>query len=99
MDRSFTEILESRVEIPQHTVVRRFPDQTVAFDVRTGSYHGLDPASGHMLEVVAQSRRVRGAVETLASHSGRSFEETAAALCDLCVRLDARGLITLRSGS
>ena len=47
-----------------------------------GGCRGLDPASGHMLEVVAQSRRVRGAVETLTLSLGSFVRGTAAALCD-----------------
>lgn len=99
MNRSHTDILDSQVKIPEHTVLRRFAAETVAFDLRTGKYHGLDPAAGHMLDVLARSSGVRSAAETLAAYYGRPFEETAANLCELCANLDARGLIALSTSA
>lgn len=99
MERSYTEILDSRVEIPEHAVFRRFAAETVVLDIRTSKYHGLDPAAARMLEALVESGEVRQAAESLAAQSERSFEEVAADLCELCISLETRGLIALHARS
>lgn len=94
---SHPEILDSRVEIPEHAVFRRFAADTVALNIATGEYYGLDAPAGRMLEALIESGGVRQAAESLAAHDTRPFDEVAAGLCELCISLDRRGLIALRA--
>jgi hypothetical protein len=97
VDPSHAEILDSRVEVPQHVVFRRFATETVALNMRTGRYHGLGARAGHMVEVLVESGSVRAAAESLAADDARPYEEVATEFCELCVSLDMRGLIAMRT--
>lgn len=98
-ERSYPEILDSRVEVPEHAVFRRFAAETVVLDIRTGKYHGLDQAAARMLEALVETGDVRTAAERLATQSERPFGEVARELCELCISLETRELIALRAKS
>ena len=92
------DILESRVYIPDHVVYRSFVAETVILNLNTGRYHGVNPTGGFMLELLDKLGSVEDAAEALAREYGLSSEQAADDLCEFCVDLEQRGLIT-RSGA
>ncbi len=90
---SQTNLLQARIEVPQHVVYRTFPSETVVLNLQTGKYHGLNPTAGRMLETLERSDSVLEAATIAAGE----YEQPQAAMerdmCELCNRLLARGLI------
>ena len=94
-----TELLESRVRLPEHVVHRSFVAETVVLNLRTGKYHGLNPTGGRMLEVLDEVGSVREAAARLAAEYGRPAEEIERDICDFCSDLIGRGLIEVDGGA
>jgi hypothetical protein len=83
------------VRIPEHVVYRAFAKETVVLNLQTGSYHGLNPTAGRMLEVLSRSSTVGEATDALATEYGVPREEIGADVHGLCRQLLERGLIEL----
>jgi hypothetical protein len=90
----FTE--QARAVVPGHVVYRTFVTETVALNIESGQYHGLNATAGRMLEVLERSRSVAAAVEPLAREFEQSPERIRSDLLALCASLHARGLIEMR---
>jgi hypothetical protein len=93
--RSDRDILMARVEVPEHVVRREFSEETVALNLRTGRYHGLNPTAGRMLEALADAATVDEAAGRLAEALGQPRERIERDLAKLCTELAERGLIEL----
>lgn len=87
--------LDGGVRVPDHVVFRSFPGETVALNLNTGQYHGLNPVAGRMIEVLSESGSVSAAVASLAGEYGQPEEVVEADLRALCANLLERGLIEL----
>ena len=87
---------EGRVVVPQHVVHRRFPNETVVLNLRTGKYHGLNPTAGMMLEELARSGSVAETAAAVATEHGREVAEVEADLLDLVAALRERDLIEIQ---
>ena len=87
-------ILDSRVQIPDHVVYRSFVAETVILNLNTGKYHGVNPSGGFMLELLDKLGSVEDAAAALAREYGLSPEQAADDLCEFCIDLEQRGLIT-----
>jgi Coenzyme PQQ synthesis protein D (PqqD) len=85
----------TEVRIPDHVVFRSFPTETVALNLETGRYHGLNPTAGRMLEVIETSADLAAAAQALAAEYGQPLETVEADLGRLCADLAERGLIEL----
>jgi hypothetical protein len=85
------------VRLPEHVVYRAFAKETVMLNLQSGTYHGLNPTGGRMLEVLTRSATVGDAVDRLAAEYGRPREEIAADLHEFCADLLDRGLIWLET--
>lgn len=83
------------VRIPEHVVFRAFPGETVALNLQTGKYHGLNPVAGRMVEVLAASGDVDAAVTVLAGEYEQPRETIEADVRSLCEDLSQRGLVEL----
>jgi hypothetical protein len=83
------------VRIPDHVAHRPFDADTVALNLRTGHYHGLNRTAGRMFELLREHGRVGTAAEIAAGDYGRPLEETLADMVQLCDELAQRGLIEL----
>ena len=81
------------VEVPEHVVYRDFADQTVALNLRTGRYHGLNETSAEMLEALCATPTVAAAAHRLAPTWDVEFDVLLGDLLDLCDGLESRGLI------
>jgi hypothetical protein len=60
------ELLDAEVRFPEHVVFRSFATETVALNLQTGQFHGLNVTAGRMVEVLNRSRRPRDAIGPLA---------------------------------
>lgn len=96
-----TDLLDAQARIPSDVVYRDFMHETVILNLQTGKYHGLNPTGGRMLQVLERTPLLRDAAQILADDYGQPFERVAQDLCDFCLQLEERGLISLerRGGS
>lgn len=91
-------ILSSRPSVPDHVVYREFVHETVVLNLETGTYHGLNPSGGTMLDTLKASATVREAAASLAGLYDRPQGEIEDDLCEFCVSLHERGLVELDHG-
>jgi hypothetical protein len=96
-EHSRTQILSSRVRVPQHVVYRPFVSETVLLNLETGLYHGVNPMGGRMLEVLERAEDVRAAAATLAEEFGVPQSRVEQDIADFCLGLLPRELIQLDS--
>lgn len=85
----------AEVRVPEHVVFRSFPGETVALNLQTGKYHGLNPVAGRMIEALIESGNLDTTATLLAEEYGQPRETIAADLESLCEDLSQRGLIEL----
>jgi Coenzyme PQQ synthesis protein D (PqqD) len=83
------------VRVPDHVVFRAFPGETVALNLQTGKYHGLNSVAGKMVEALIDSGDVEATATLLAEEYGQPRETIEADLRSLCEDLSRRGLIEL----
>lgn len=95
---SNSELLASKIRLPQHVVYRSFPAETVVLNLQTGKYHGLNATAGQMLGALEQAESVRNAATALAEEYGLPPSVIEADLCELCNSLLERGLIETDGG-
>ena len=81
------------VRVPEHVVYRDFAEQTVALNLRTGHYHGLNQTSAEMLDALREAPTVAAAAQRLAPSWDVDPDVVLADLLDLCEGLESRGLI------
>lgn len=91
-------LLRSRVRVPEHVVYRDFGDETVALNLDSGKYHGLNGTAATMLTAVGKCESVGDAVGQLAEQFEQPTEVIERDLLDLCRALSERGLIQLDGG-
>jgi hypothetical protein len=90
------DVLLARPSVPDHVVYREFVNETVVLNLETGTYHGLNPSGGKMLETLGAAATVREAAVTLAAHYGRPLPEIEKDLYEFCLGLREHGLIELK---
>jgi hypothetical protein len=83
----------SRIAVPQHVVYRRFPSETVVFNLQTGQYHGLNATAGNMLAALERAVCMRDAAAAVAEEYAQPPEIVEQDMRELCDALLARGLI------
>ena len=81
------------VRQPKHVVSRAFPSETVVLNLETGTYHGLNPTGGRMLEELNKASSVDAAAVKLAAEFGQSTEVVERDLFEFCTGLIERGLL------
>jgi hypothetical protein len=86
---------QARITVPPHVVYRTFVTETVALNIESGQYHGLNATAGRMLEVLERSKTVANAVEPLAREFDQPGDRIRSDLLALCASLHARGLIEI----
>jgi hypothetical protein len=96
VNRSREDILSARPCVPGHVVYREFVNETVVLNLDTGTYHGLNPSGGKMLETLGAAETVRDAAATLASYFGRPLPEIEEDLSGFCLALHDLGLVELK---
>src|SRR5579871_3619792 len=88
---SAEDVLSAHPSVPDHVVYREFVNETVILNLETGTYHGLNPSGGMMLETLKTAPTVRDAASSLARHYGRPVSEIEQDLVEFCVGLHERG--------
>ena len=81
------------VRVPEHVVYRDFAEQTVALNLETGRYHGLNPTAAAMLEALRDAPTIAAAAERLAPSWDVSRDVLLSDLVELCEGLESRGLL------
>lgn len=84
------------VQIPAHVVFRAFATETILLNLETGTYHGLNPTGGRMLETLQKHEVIADAASVLAEHYGEDPESVQADLLTLCAGLIERGLLVIK---
>ena len=87
------------VRVPEHVVYRDFAEQTVALNLQTGRYHGLNPTAAAMLEAMREAPSVAAAAERLGPEWDVEPDVPLADLLELCEGLESRGLLETHATS
>jgi hypothetical protein len=91
--RSRADLERLAAKVPDHVVYREIAEQTVALNLRTGQYHGLNETAGTMLAALRDAPSIAAAAERLAPEWDVALEVVLADLDDLCEGLERRGLL------
>jgi hypothetical protein len=94
-DETAGNVLDLAVLVPEHVIFRSFAEETVALNLQTGTFHGLNPTAGRMVELASRSRRAREAVPALAQEYGVPEERITTDLENLLRLLVDRGLVEI----
>lgn len=89
--------LDARARVPQHVVYREFVNETVVLNLQTGTYHGLNPTAGLMLQAIDTTSSLRDALEKLVSDYEWEAGEVQPDFVALCEKLAERGLLEFDS--
>jgi hypothetical protein len=87
--------LSTHVRVPQHVVYRGFGSETVALNLATGKYHGLNPTAGRMLEVLRDTPVLDEAAVIVAREFDVPLDRVRQELVQFSEDLAARGLVEL----
>jgi len=90
---SARDILGARVRVPSHVIYRTFVRETVVLNLQTGSYHGVNPTGGRILDLLTSDETVGGAARQLADEFRRPVSEVQRDVYEFCKELHGRGLI------
>jgi hypothetical protein len=93
MPESREDLLDQRFRVPDHVVRRAFVAETVVLNLRTGSYHGLNPVGGRMLELIEKTGDPRAAVDAVLEEWSVDRMRVERDAIALCADLLERGLI------
>jgi coenzyme PQQ synthesis protein D (PqqD) len=90
-------LLAARAVVPEHVAQREFAEQSIAVNLQTGEYHGLNPTAARMVVILGERGTVADAIQPLASEFDQSPEVIERDLLGLCRMLAERGLIELHA--
>lgn len=89
-DASVTEIA---LKVPPHVVYRAFPGETVALNLNTGSYYGLNAVAGEMLELISERGSAGEVAGIISERYGIPIETATGDVQTLVRELLSRGLL------
>ena len=92
-DRDRDALLARRLRVPAHVVFRTFATETIALNLDAGTFHGLNPTAGRMVEVAAEKVTLAAAARALAAEYDRPERLVADDLLTLVGDLVQRGLV------
>jgi uroporphyrinogen-III decarboxylase len=78
-------------------VFRAFAAETIMLNLQTGTYHGLNPTAGRMLETLQQHEVIADAASAIAKLYKQDQESVQADLLVLCSGLVERGLLSVKT--
>jgi hypothetical protein len=87
--------LDARARVPSNVVYRDFVNETVVLNLNTGTYHGLNPTAGRMLQAVEAADRLHEAAAKLVDEFGWELAVVERDLLELCRTLVDSGLLEL----
>src|SRR3954452_485026 len=89
------ELLAARLRVPEHVVAREFGDDSVALNLHSGQYHGLNGVAAVMLRRLREARTIGDVGGPLAAEFGQPPEVIERDLLAFVRALDERGLVEL----
>lgn len=95
MDDPADALLGARITIPEHVVRRRFAEETVALNVRTGRYHGLNGTAAAMLDGLERGESPAAVADAVARSAGADPARVRADLVALVRELAERDLVEI----
>src|SRR3954471_9849016 len=95
MNAEHANILSARPRIPEHVVERSFGDESVALNLQSAQYHGLNGVAARMFEQLRGAATVGDAVDPLAAEFEQPREVIERDLVALVRDLSERGLVEL----
>src|SRR4051812_18144713 len=98
MDASDRDILAARPRIPEHVVARGFGDESVALNLQSAQYHGLNGVAARMFEELRSAATVGAIVDPLAQEYEQPREVIERDLLEFVRSLAERGLVELDDG-
>jgi hypothetical protein len=87
---------EPVARLAAHVALRRFPNETVAVNLESGHYFGLNPTAADMLDALLAAATIDAAADAVARANGWPREQVGRDLRALCVDLVDRELVELR---
>jgi hypothetical protein len=90
-----TDLLDSRVTVPNHVVRREFPEETVVLNLETGKYHGLNSTAAAMLDGLEKGGTPAEVAAQIAEQAGEPEDRVRTDILALVESLGERGLITI----
>ena len=88
-------ILHARVAVPEHVVRRRFADESIVLNLRTGQYHGLNATAAEMLDAIEAGAAPEQVAATIAERAGVPPERVRADVVALLRGLVERELVEI----
>ena len=88
-------LLTARPQIPEHVAERSFGGESVALNLHSGQYHGLNGVAARMFEALREATAVGDVVEPLAAEFEQPREVIERDLLRLVRTLSERGLVEL----
>src|SRR5436305_15247215 len=88
----------ARISIPDHVVLRRFADDSIALNLSSGQYHGLNETAAVMVEALAEGQTPDAVAHSVAERTGVDVREVTADLLALLRQLAERGLVAVDAG-
>ena len=85
--------LETRVKVPETTLVQKLEGETVLLDLESEIYFGLNPTGGRMLELLRAGSSVEEACQQLLDEFDVELERLRADRQALVEKLAAKGLV------
>jgi hypothetical protein len=89
------DLLAASPRVPEHVVERAFGDQSVALNLQSGQYHGLNRVGARMLESLREAKTIGDAVDPLAEEFGQPREVIERDLVAFVRDLVERGIIEI----
>ena len=90
-------IRSATASVPDHVAHRTFGEETVALNLQTGRYHGLNETATAMLEALSDGDSIQSTAARLAAEFGEPQERIETDLIGLCRSLSERGLLELHA--
>ena len=93
MTASDDALLQSRITIPEHVVIRRFAEESIALNLTSGDYHGLNATAATMLEELDGGDTPAAVARSISERAGVPLETVTADLLELLRELSGRELV------
>src|SRR3954451_13374647 len=86
-------LLNARISIPEHVVIRRFADESIALNLASGDYHGLNATAATMLQELDGGDTPVAVARSISERAGVPLETVTADLLELLRELSGRELV------
>jgi hypothetical protein len=85
--------MDRRLRAPESVVFRTFATETIALNLDAGSFHGLNPTAGRMVELIQAHPSPSSALPAMAEEFGLPEDELRPMVAQLVDQMISRGLL------